>query len=73
MVALAVGLTILDCTLKEKFCVAEYGHKPMESEEKARFDALIRKHGLQYDLAYIRDWPQDPWYIDKRGRRIKFR
>ena len=44
-----------------------------EGPEKDRLHKLIRKHGLQYDVAVIHDWPDAPWYIDKKGRRIKLK
>lgn len=71
--ALFIGLGVLDCVLKER-APAQYlsGVMP-EGPERERFHKLLKKHGLQYDVAVIHDWPSDPWYRDQKGRRIKLK
>jgi len=42
-------------------------------EERARYMQLAKKHGILGHMILVRDWPDNPWYYDKRGRRIKFK
>jgi hypothetical protein len=68
---IAVG--ILDCQMRER-AKAQPAGGVMSDAEKARFMPILKKHGLQYDVTVIHDWPgPNAYYIDKQGRRIKFK
>jgi hypothetical protein len=67
-----LSIGILDCTMKEK-ARAKPVAEAMPDADRERFDPILKKHGLQYDVASIHDWPSAPYYIDKQGRRIKFK
>lgn len=67
-----IVLFITDCSMRER-ARAKPVAQAMSDSDRERFDPILRKHGLQYDVASIHDWPSNPYYIDKQGRRIKFK
>jgi hypothetical protein len=41
--------------------------------ERLEFHRIARKHFHPRQIAIVYDWPRNPYFIDEKGRRCKFR